>query len=688
MPTEATIAAGQVTWPADMPEAWTAVPRTTLSTFTARCFDAGGDAPALIFDDGATFTFAQLRERIEKFAGFLAPRVSVGERVALAVGNRAEYLIAYFGIVLARATVVTMGPDIGPVDAALMVDDAGCRWAVAEGRAARVLGDLVGRGPLEDVLEVLDGEPDGLEHHCRDATPLPLADAACEIDDVIDIGYTSGTTGMPKALGGDHSEPLRYVDLILRTRPLGPDDRILVSVQFHYGDGFYLTLASWHSGVPVVVMRKFSVSRFWAVAKEFAITQIYTIGAIPDLLLTAPPSAAERDHRITCAQAVGVPADRHRELNERFGFPWREIYGSSESGPALSMPDHVAERYVGTGAIGVPYPDIEARLVHVHGVVVEGAGQGELQMRGAIVFTGYLANPDATREVLDDGWLRSGDLVRRDEDGMYYFVGRLKELIRRGGQNIAPAEVEAVLRLHPAVVDTAVVPVEDTLRGEEVLAYVQVHEDAEVEAAELVAFCEERLARFKVPRYIHLRTEPFPRTASQRIPKNQLKVDGKHRTNGSWDATVPGMGLVLPYDQLPAAVGQIFLSDWLSISADQADAFEETTLVARNPHDYEHASQGDGLIPGLHLLSLLDHLTNPLLVVTGARLMPWMYGIDRARFITPVHVGDRFRARGTVADVRPREGGLLVRTSVTVELEGAERPAYVADSWVFWQAVD
>ncbi|MBE3013794.1 AMP-binding protein [Microbispora sp. NEAU-D428] len=681
-------AAGLITWPPDMADAWTVVPRTTLADFAARCFGAGGDAPALIFDDGVTVSFAQLHERIERFAGFLRSRVSVGDRVALAVGNRAEYLIAYFGIVLVRGTVVTMGCDIGPADAALMIDDAGCRLAVAEGRAAEVLRGLVGETPLEEVLDVRDGEPDGLAHHYRDASRLPLTEAACEIDDLVDIGYTSGTTGMPKALGGDHAEPLRYVDVILRTRPLEADDRILVPLQYHYGDGLYLTLASWHAGVAVVVMRKFSVSRFWTVAKEFGVTQLYTIGAIPNLLLAAPPAPADRDHHIRGALAVGVPAGRHRELNERFGFPWCEMYGSSESGPALSMPDDVAQEYVGSGAIGVPYPDVQARLVDPDGVVVDGPGQGELELTGEIVFTGYLGNPDATRQVLHDGWLRTGDLARRDERGMYYFVGRVKELIRRGGQNIAPAEVEAVLRLHPAVVDAAVVPVEDDLRGEEVLAYVQVREGSSVDAAELAKFCAGRLAAFKVPRYIRLRTEPFPRTPSQRIPKNRLKVDGKHRTSGAWDRISRGVGIRLAFHELPTVVGQTFLSDWLSIDVDHIAMFEESSLVNRNPYSYEHDRYGDDLLDGFHLLSLLDHLTNPLLVVTGARVMPWNYGLDRLRFITPVRAHNRIRARGEVVEVRARTGGYLVRSSVTVELQGADRPAYVVDSLVFWQLVE
>lgn len=690
MPTNANASTvGPITWPADLPKAWTAVPRTTLANFAARCFDAGGDAPAVIFDDGVSITFAELRERIERFAGALQSRVSVGDRVALAVGNRAEYLIAYFGIVLVRGTVVTMGPDIGSADAALMIENARCRLAVAEGHATEVLRSLLGNSTLAEVLDVRERvEPDGLAHHYRDATPLPLTAAQCAVDDLVDIGYTSGTTGMPKALGGNHAEPLRYVDVILRTHPLRADDRILVPVQYHYGDGLHLTLASWHVGAAVVVMRKFSVSRFWKVAKEFGVTQVYTIGAIPDLLLTAPPTPADRDHGITFAQAVGVPADRHLELNERFGFPWYEVYGSSESGPALAMPDDVAQQYAGSGAIGVPYPDIEARLVDSGGAVIDGPGQGELELSGAVVFTGYLDNPAATREVLRDGWLRTGDLVRRDERGMYYYVGRFKELIRRGGQNIAPAEVEAVLRLHPGVVDAAVVPVEDGLRGEEVLAYVQVKEETLTEAAELADFCADRLAAYKVPRYIKLRTEPFPRTASQRIPKNQLKIDGKHRTSGAWDRTIRGVGITVPFDELPTIAGQGFVGDWLSLDARHVDMFEESTLVTRNPHRYAADGYGDDLVEGFHLLSLLDHLTNPLLVVTGAQVTPWNYGVDRVRFITPVRTHDRIRARGHIAEVRARTGGYLVRTSVTVELDGAPRPAYVVDGWVFWQAAD
>jgi crotonobetaine/carnitine-CoA ligase len=199
------------------------------------------------------------------------------------------------------------------------------------------------------------------------------------------------------------------------------------------------------------------------------------------------------------------------------------------------MPAHRAAEFVGTGALGIPYPDVEARLVDENGNELAGAAVGELEMRGQITFEGYVNNPEATAEVMHDGWLRSGDIMRRDERGVYYFQGRRKELIRRSGINVAPAEVEGVLRLHPDVLDAAVVPVEDEVMGEEIKAYVELVDGAVFRPEELAAHCSARLNKHKVPRYIEQRTEPFPRTPTQRIPKTQLMVDGRHTVDHAWD---------------------------------------------------------------------------------------------------------------------------------------------------------
>lgn len=523
-----------VGWPAELAPPWSAVAHTTLLEFLVPRLAKDPDLATVIFDDGQTLTCGHLLDRAARLAGGLTGLINPGDRVGLAIGNRSEFLVAYLAILGHRGTVVTLSPGIGPRDAAHVLRDSACVVVIAEPSAADIIESVRAECPaLQRIWAVSDGEPDGLAEY-YDA-PLDLSAVEAEIADLTDVGYTSGTTGMPKALPGRSRELLRYTDVFLRICDFGPHDRILCPLQFYYGDPLWLLFASLEVGVPLVVMRKFSVSRFFAVAREHDVTVLLSVGAIPNLLLSAPPGPQDRDHRIRLAIGVGIPRDQHRELDERFGFPWIEYYGSSESGPAIAMPRRCAEEYVGTGALGFPLPDVPARLVDPDGHQVDGPGGGELELGGAVLFEGYLNNPAATAEIWDGQWLRTGDLVRRDVDGAYYFAGRRKELIRRGGENLSPAEVEATLRLHPAVVDVAVVPVDDPLRGEEVKAYVQVTNGHAFDPVALAAFARERLSAFKVPRYFEHRVEPFPRTPSQRIPKNELKVDGRHTTYGAWD---------------------------------------------------------------------------------------------------------------------------------------------------------
>jgi crotonobetaine/carnitine-CoA ligase len=528
-----------VTWPDDFPGTWEGCPREPLLTVLGRGIDRNGDRPVLLFDDGFTITGRQLRERAERFAGLLARHIGIGDRVALAVGNRAEFVIAYLAVLANRAVIVSLSPQIGPHDARYAIEDSGSVLAITDEDSHGVLSALVGDTPtLRTAIKVGGPEPAGLDRLLDGIEPIRFTDVEARVDDMVDIGYTSGTTGLPKALAGDHVETLRYIDVHLRRALLSEEtDRLLMPLQLHYGDPLVFLFAAMCSGGSLVLMRRFSATRFWDVARSSGATAILTIGSVPQMLLSRPESPADRDHSIRKAVALAIPPDRHAELERRFGFPWTEAYGSSESGPAISMPPHVAHEFVGTGALGIPLPDVRARLVDLDGDIVDGPGAGELELAGEITFSGYLNAPEATAEVLHDGWLRTGDLMRRDERGVYYFQGRRKEVIRRSGVNVAPAEVEAVLRRHPSVLDAAVVPVRDEVMGEEIKAYVELAPGAVFAPAELARFCAERLTRPKVPRYIEHRTSPFPRTPSQRIPKKELMVDGAHTTNRAWDRT-------------------------------------------------------------------------------------------------------------------------------------------------------
>jgi len=535
---QSTRATSPARWPLDFPPTWSGCPRKPLLSVLLDGFQARPNHVPLYFDDHFSITNAELQAGIEQFAGYLRQFVGAGDRVILAMGNRVEFVIASLAVLANRGVVIPVSPEMASHEAEFLAQDSESRIAIADPTSAPTLTALIGTpSPLERVIQIEGDEPHGFAGVAAGSDPLRLQDVEGDIHDMMDIGYTSGTTGLPKAIGGSHLETLRYLDVALRVRYRDADEntRILYPLQFHYGDPLTALYSAIYGGYSVIVMRKFSASRFWQVAKDLRATAILTIGSIPDMLLSRPEGPSDRDHAVRSAIALAIPPSRHAELERRFGFPWRETYGSSESGPAIAMPEDLGANYVGTGALGIPYPDVQARLVDEEGQELLGAASGELELAGQICFEGYVNNPEANAEILHDGWLRSGDIMCRDEDGMYYFLGRRKEIIRRSGINIAPAEVEAVLRLHADVVDAAVVPVPDEMMGEEVKAYVELMPGATFDPAALADFTADKLSRHKIPRYIELRVEPFPRTPTQRIPKSELKVDGAHRTDSAWD---------------------------------------------------------------------------------------------------------------------------------------------------------
>jgi crotonobetaine/carnitine-CoA ligase len=223
---------------------------------------------------------------------------------------------------------------------------------------------------------------------------------------------------------------------------------------------------------------------------------------------------------------VGIPADLHTQLVERWGVPWVEGYGLTETGLVVGMPLDRAEAMTGSGSIGLPCPEVEVRLTDDQDNDVAVDSVGEILLRAPGLMTGYLNRPEATAETMRGGWLHTGDLGHRDDRGYLYFRGRKKDIIRRGGENVAAMEVEQVLRSHPAVLEAAIIPAADELRGEEVhavLVLVAGQTPTTITPAELVDFCAERLAKYKVPRYVTFREDDFPRTPSMRVKKDEIR---------------------------------------------------------------------------------------------------------------------------------------------------------------------
>jgi crotonobetaine/carnitine-CoA ligase len=527
----------RITW-RDAGEPWSAAPQQTVIELVAEACRRWAAAPAMIFEDGLVVTYAQLLAASESFAGYLAGRIQPGDAVAVILRNRAEFMVAWLAVMANRGVLVSVNPDDKILDAGHILRDSASVIVILTEEHESLVEELRPElTALREVITVRGGEPDGLAAYSG-RLPLRFADAECAREDISNIYYTSGTTGMPKGCMVDHEWWLRTVDVLLRRVPQSPSDRVLCCLQFFYSDPGHLLLECLATGGALVVMRRFSVSRFWDVVRDHQVTLILSFSSIPLFLLKAEPDLRDRDSKVRVARHVAMPPDLHRQVVERWGFPWIDGYGITEGNIVTCMPLEYADEMTGTGTIGIPAPEVNVRLVDEDGADVPTGATGEFLVLGPGMFRRYLNRPEATAEARPDGWLRTGDLGRQDERGFLYFMGRKKDVIRRNGQNLTASEVEDALRAHPMIVDAAVIPVPDRERGEEVKAYVLLVDgktESDLPGGEIVRFCADRLAWYKVPRYVEYRATDFPRTPSMRVRKEVLKAEHPDPAEGCWD---------------------------------------------------------------------------------------------------------------------------------------------------------
>lgn len=522
----------------DCGPAWSAVSCDSIVDLVDQACRRAPAQAAMLFEDGLVVSRQLLLDRVECFAGYLAARTTPGERIAVMLETRAESMIAQLAAIAARCVVVPVNPTAKAHDAGHVLRDSGAVIAIVSVENNDVIEGIKAELPaLRDIVVLREREPDGLTAYDAAAGRVCLADCRPARSDIVTIHYTSGTTGAPKGCMLDHEWWLRLCDVHLRMTPYQPDDRLLCCVPFYYPDSLFLLLCQLQAGDALVVMRRFSASRFWPTVGTFGVTLLYLIASMPILLLKQTPSARERAHRLRVAVCLGVPANLHGKLLDRFGVPFVDTYGSTEAGWVTRMPRHEAADRIGSGSMGTAAPEIELRVVDDGEEDVRIGQPGELLVRAPGLFAGYLNQPEATASAMRGGWYRTGDLVRADAHGFYYFLGRKKDMVRRGGENIAAAEVEEVLRAHPKIRDAAVIPVPDDIRGEEVKAYVLLAEGCvadDLPPEEIVAHCADRLAAFKVPRYVEYRSADFPRTPTMRVRKEELKAAPQPTVN-AWD---------------------------------------------------------------------------------------------------------------------------------------------------------
>ncbi|MCC6468300.1 MAG: AMP-binding protein [Alphaproteobacteria bacterium] len=522
-----------------------AIERETLPANIGALLDAAADEvperQALnFFESGEALTYAGLRAQVNRLANGLARAgVRRGSHVGVMLPNIAALPVTWLALGRLGAVMVPMNIAYTAREMTYVIEDGEVDQLVIH---EDCLPTLAGLSPLPARLKpeciFVVGAGDGgfrrwdrlIEGERSDFTPM----AAVGLDDLLNIQYTSGTTGFPKGCMLPH----RYWLTIGRVNAFrdGRDyRRILAATPFFYMDPQWLTTMTFWRRATLFVARRQSASRFMDWVREHRIQ--FTL--FPELVFKQPPNLRDRENEIIRVNMYGLHKENHAALEERFDFIAREAFGMTEIGSGMFMPIEATDM-VGSGSCGKPSPYREARIVDAEDRPVRQGEVGELQIRGPGMLQGYYNKPEATAAALKDGWFRTGDLFRQDERGYFYIVGRLKDMIRRAGENIAAREVEAVLRGMPEVVEAAAVPVPDDTRGQEVKVYLVLKpglKPADLPPERLIQFCEANLAKFKVPRYIAY-IDKLPKTPSEKIAKQKLVQDVADLRQGSFDRVV------------------------------------------------------------------------------------------------------------------------------------------------------
>jgi acyl-CoA synthetase (AMP-forming)/AMP-acid ligase II len=450
-----------------------------------------------------------------------------GARVALLLDNRPEFFVHWLALNALGVSIVPINPDLRPEELAFQLTLADADLVVGLGeRIAPLAGsvDFAGFRPIELGATIPD---------CRKAVTAQAGDLTAECA----LLFTSGSTGKPKGCILSNRYFLQVAQWYHGQggiAALQPEDEVNLTPlpMFHMNALGCSAVGMMVQSGAVVPLDRFHASRWWASVAESGATVVHCLGVIPAILLQLPPSPDERRHKVRFAFAPGVDVRHRAAFEERYGIRIVDAWAMTETGGAAATTTARVPSGFGARCIGEPAAGMEYRIVDEQGGEVPAGQAGELLVRAAGAepragfFSGYLDDPAATEEAWQGGWFHTGDFVQAGEDGLLYFFDRKKSIVRRSGENIAVLEVESVLQRQEGVRATAVTPVPDELRGEEVFAFIVADPDDTTDKA---AFAE-RIAResaaliayHKLPGYVAFVTE-LPLSATKKLARGEIK---------------------------------------------------------------------------------------------------------------------------------------------------------------------
>jgi fatty-acyl-CoA synthase len=511
----------------------------TIGANLHRIAGANGANEALVdVPTGKRWTYAQLDADSDLVAlGLIATGIAKGDRVGIWAPNCAEWALLQYGAAKAGAILVNINPAYRSHELAYVLRQSGTKLLVsAESFKAsdyRAMIDEV-RGDLPELRQVIfigTADWDGLIATGAVADPLILAERAASLafDDPINIQYTSGTTGFPKGATLSHHNILNNAYFVAEGCGYTTNDRVCVPVPFYHCFGMVMGNlgATTHGACIVIPAPGFDPAATLAAVEAERCTSLYGVPTMFIAELALPDFASYDVSSLRTGIMAGSPCPvevMKRVVSEMHMTEVTICYGMTETSPVSTQTtaDDDMERRVST--VGRVHPHVEIKVIDPEtGLVLPRGGHGELCTRGYSVMLGYWNEPAKTADAIDVGrWMHTGDLAVMDDGGYLNIVGRIKDMVIRGGENIYPREVEEFLYTHPDIEDVQVIGVPDVKYGEELCAWVKLRPGSDLDAEQIRDFCVGKIARYKVPRYIRV-TADFPMTVTGKVQKFKMR---------------------------------------------------------------------------------------------------------------------------------------------------------------------
>lgn len=517
---------------------------TNIKTLIESAAERWGDRICLEFDEfNKQFTFNEINVRTNSIANALLKiGIRQGDRVSVMLRNCPEFPLIWLALGKIGAMMVPINIYYKEFDAKYILEHSESKVVLSSSEFIPLLKKI--KTSIESLHLIIsidkhvDNDTPNLVDLCR-GVPSSSPSTNPYPETISNIQYTSGTTGRPKGCMLTHFYWLTMVQkTFLERHPrINENDIMLTAQPFYYMDPQWNVITALASGAKLIILDRFHPSTFWEKVREYKVTFFYCLGVMPVLMLKMPKTSQDRFNHVRHVSCSAIPVHLHKELEERWGAPWFELFGMTETGGDISVLPEEHDELVGSGCMGRALDHREIRILDKNDLVVPRGTIGELALKGIGMMEGYFKNPEATKEAFRNGYFHTGDLVYMDEKGLIYYVGRKKEMIRRSGENISATEVEDAIKLHQDVKYVAAIPVPDDLRGEEVKAYLVLQEhvkDDKKVLHDIIKFCENKLAYFKIPRYWEMRND-LPRTPSERVAKHKLRDEKADLRIDSYD---------------------------------------------------------------------------------------------------------------------------------------------------------